>query len=83
MVTCYKQLYFCGESEMKSKTLCWQCGHPLELDKQGELKYSDYTDPIGNVHKVHIYCMPYTERQLTANYQQLDLDFAQRHCLED
>ena len=46
---------YCGHSGdlfVSRQTFCWHCGKKLKLPY-----YSEITDPIGNVHKVHKVCM--------------------------
>jgi hypothetical protein len=39
------------ETVNKSQTFCWWCGKKLKLPY-----HSSISDPIGNVHKVHVKC---------------------------
>lgn len=36
--------------------ICWECGQPLAHNDDGSEIYQEYTDPIGNVHKLHRVC---------------------------
>lgn len=41
-----------GDLFVNKQTFCWYCGKKLKLPY-----YSEITDPIGNIHKVHKVCI--------------------------
>lgn len=41
-------------------SFCWHCGSKLD-----EVSYAKMSDQIGNVHRVHLSCLPAAQRSVT------------------
>lgn len=52
----------------ESKETCWHCGKPLSLYKGLRSIFTEYKDPVGNMHRLHKCCYTdnYSEEKITA-----------------